>query len=255
MSRRDFAGPVKKAFARHLDSRGDGTGVIAGTGLYADSTVTFTNATNIAVLASHGFLAGDGPFQLATSDTLPAELAILTDYFIGPTVQSGDFELSLTRGGAVIPITDDGTGTHTLETPFKFYIEAQAGEILRIDSLQFQLADAAIVAIEYGGLGAALTVGITVQSLKATGTVYQDLTDAVPIKSNADLAKFCQVSSLLIEGAGADYLQALWTFANPIRLKVGEQLVITLNDDLGGLVAHSFMAQGTDEGQWTHSGT
>jgi len=255
MSRRDFAGPVKKAFSRHLDSRGDGTGVNAATGLYADSVVTFNNTTNIVVLAAHGYAAGDGPFTFTTTGSLPAELALATDYYVGPTVQAGDFEVSLTRGGAVVPFTDNGTVTTTLVSPFKFYLEAQAGEILRVESLLFHVEDAAVVAAEYGGTGGALTNGISVQMVDSAGVVYQDLTDGDTIKTNSDLGKFCYDTKVVDFGAGNDFFQARWDFASPIRLKVGEQLVVTVNDDLSGLVDHTFVAQGTDEGQWTHSGS
>lgn len=255
MSRRDFAGPVKKVFARHLDSRGDGTGVTAATGLYANSVVTFTNATNIVVLATHGFLAGDGPFTFTTTGALPAELALLTDYYVGPTVQAGDFEVSLTRGGAVVPFGDDGSATTTLNNPFKFYVEAQAGEILRIESLLAHIEDATgFVAEDYGNLAAALTVGVSISVIDADGVVVNTLTD-VTVKSNADWGRYAQEPRSVAFGAGNDFYQAFWTFASPVRLKVGEQLAVTVNDDLGGLDAHTFVAQGFDEGQWTHSGS
>jgi len=259
MSRRDFAGPVKKVFSRHLDSRGDGTGVTAATGLYADSVVTFDNTTNIVVLASHGYAAGDGPFTFTNSGgALPAELALLTEYYVGPTVQAGDFEVSLTRGGAAVEFTDDGTGTTTLVNPFKFYIEAQAGEILRVHRLIVHLQDTgAFVAENYGSIGSALTNGITVEVLDAAGAVINTLTD-VTVKNNADWGRYCYDVANVAFGAGDDFMQVRWSFDKagaPIRLKVGEQLSVTLNDDLGALVAHSFVVQGVDEGQWTHSGT
>ena len=49
-------GDVNNLFSRHLDSRGDGTGVIAATGKYLDSVVTFTNATNVVNLATQGYV-------------------------------------------------------------------------------------------------------------------------------------------------------------------------------------------------------
>jgi hypothetical protein len=258
MSRRDFAGPVKKVFSRHLDSRGDGTGVTAATGLYANSVVTFDNTSNVVTLASHGFVAGDGPFTFTTTGSLPAELALLTDYYVGPTVNAGSFEVSLTRGGAVVPFTDDGSATTTLNNPFRFYIEAQAGEILRVARMIVHIEDAITWnAAEYGNLGAALTNGVSVTVEDTDGNTINTLTD-ITVKSNADWGRYCFDNAYVAYGAGNDFLSARWTFdkaGSPIRLKLGEKFVVTVNDDLDGLDAHTFVVQGIDEGQWTHNRT
>lgn len=245
-------GDVPQVFSRHLDSRGDGTGVIAATGLYADSTVTFTNATNVVNLATHGFVAGDGPFQFSNSGgALPAEVSTLTDYWIVETVAAGTFQIALTQGGAAVTFTDDGTGTHTMENPFRFYAEAQTGEILRIASLLVHIEDAATWdAAEYGNLGSALSVGIAVHTEDANDATLIDLTDSDPVKSNADWGKFCYDTAYVAFGAGNDFLQAWWRFAEngiPIRLAAGERFVVTLNDDVDGLAAHSFVIQGYNE--------
>ena len=254
MSRRDYAGPVKKVFSRHLDSRGDGTGVTDAVGKYADATVTFTNATNVVNLATHGLVAGDGPFQFTTG-ALPAELDLLTDYWIVETVAAGTFQVALTQGGTAVEFTDDGSGTNTIELPFRMYIEAAAGEILRITRLLVHIEDLnAWQAEHYGNLAAALTVGITVNVEDADGNIINNLTE-VTVKNNADWGRYCYDVSYVAFGAGNDFLQARWTFekaGSPLRLKVGEKFVLTLNDDFDGLDAHSFVVQGIDEGQWTH---
>ncbi len=85
--------------------------------LGADAAVTFTNATDNINLTAHGMITGDGPFELSTSDTLPAELAASTDYwFIKTDANSGKLATSLVNALAAtaIAITDDGTGTHTI---------------------------------------------------------------------------------------------------------------------------------------------
>jgi hypothetical protein len=243
-------GDVSNIFSKHLDSRGDGTGVIDATGFYADSVVTFDNTSNIVTLASHGFAAGDGPFQFTTTGSLPAELALLTDYYVGPTVNAGSFEVSLTRGGAAVPFTDDGTATTTIETPFRFYCEAQTGEVLRVARLLVHIEDATVwSAANYGNLASALTVGITVHTEDANGNTIIDLTD-VAVKSNADWGRFCYDVAYVAFGAGNDFLQARWTFERsgmPIRLDTGERLVVTVNDDMDGLDAHCFVIQGYNE--------
>lgn len=51
--------------------------------------------------------------QLSTTGTLPAPLAVLTDYHVtGRTADS--LQLAATSGGAAIDLTDAGTGTHTI---------------------------------------------------------------------------------------------------------------------------------------------
>lgn len=250
-------GKVNKMFSRHLDSRGDGSGVTDAIGLYADSVVTFNNVTNIVVLAAHGYVAGDGPFQFTTTGSLPAELSLLTDYYVGPTVQAGDFEVSLTRGGAVVPFTDNGTATTTIETPFKFYIEAATDELLRISKLIAHIEDATTWdAAEYGNIGSALTVGVTITVEDENDVTIATLTD-VAIKSNADWGRYCDDVDYVAFGAGNDFLQARWMLSESgtyIRLRRGEKLVVTVNDDLNGLDAHSFVVHGYDEQERTHEG-
>lgn len=75
-----------------------------------------TNATNLITEASHGLETGDGPVQLTTSDTLPAGLALATDYWI-VKVDANTFRLAASfadaLAGTAVEFTDDGTGTHT----------------------------------------------------------------------------------------------------------------------------------------------
>jgi len=245
----DVYGSVPTILSRYLDSRGDGTGATEATGLYADSVVTFTNATNLVNLATHGYLAGDGPFQFTNSGGgLPAELALLTDYWIVETVAAGTFQVALTQGGAAVEFTDDGTGTSTMETPFRFYLEAQTDEVYRITGLLAHIQDGTgFVGEDYGSLGAALTNGITVKIIDDDGSTLVDLTDGVSVKANSDWGKVAYDTSLVAFGAGDDFLQAQWLFSQSgthIRLTEGQQLVVTCHDDLSGLAAHSFAVQG-----------
>jgi len=86
------------------------------TSTFADDTITLTG-TNAASRA-------DGPFQLTTTGTLPAGLALTTDYWliedkgIDGNPVTDIFKLALTRAdalnGVVVTITDDGSGTHTI---------------------------------------------------------------------------------------------------------------------------------------------
>jgi len=242
-------GLVPVILSRHLDSRGDGTGATDATGLYADSTVTFTNATNLVNLATHGYLAGDGPFQFSNSGgALPTGITALTDYWVVETVAAGTFQVALTQGGTAEEFSDDGSGTNTIETPFDFYIEADTDQILRISSLVAHIQDGTgFVAENYGSLGAALTVGIEVKIIDALGATAVDLTNSDPIKTNGDWGKFCSNPELVAFGAGDDFMNARWAFGESgthVRLLEGEKLVVTCHDDMSGLAAHTFVAAG-----------
>lgn len=81
---------------------------------------TFTSSTDTHTATAHALLDGDGPVQLTTSDTLPAGLSLLTNYYV-EYASVNTFKLHTTRAGAIakdsatlITTTDGGTGTHTL---------------------------------------------------------------------------------------------------------------------------------------------
>jgi hypothetical protein len=79
-----------------------------------DST---THATDTFNEAAHGLLTGDGPFQLTTSGTVPAGLALLHDYWVIKT-GAGTFKLAdslaLALAGTPVTFSSDGTGVHTI---------------------------------------------------------------------------------------------------------------------------------------------
>jgi len=84
-----------------------------GTSWISDPTgAAFTAATNDFITdVAHGLLNGD-VVSFTTTDTLPAGLSLLTNYYV---VEKTDdtFKVSLTKGGTAVDITDTGTGTHT----------------------------------------------------------------------------------------------------------------------------------------------
>ena len=73
-----------------------------------DSTVTFTNATNIVNLTAHPLTNGDK--VRFVGGTPPAELSTGTTYFV-VNANANDFQVSLTAGGSAVAFTDDGTPT------------------------------------------------------------------------------------------------------------------------------------------------
>lgn len=73
---------------------------------------TFTGATTDIITSNgHGFSGGE-LLQFTTSGTLPAGLSTATDYYVRD-VTTNTFKVSATPDGAVVDITDTGTGTHT----------------------------------------------------------------------------------------------------------------------------------------------
>jgi hypothetical protein len=235
-------------FTRHLDSRGDGSGVKNANGFYADSTVTFTNSVNLVNLSSHGFSDGDGPFTFSSTGSIPAEILANGGPWYVKSPGADSFYISETRGGDIFTFTDDGTGTHTLHTPFQFTLEPAAGETLFVTRLLMSLRDSAINADDYGAIAGGLTNGITVKVYQGS-TEVADLTDGVAIKTSGDWARICYDSSIYSWGAGDVFQGARWTFekhGSPIRLdgSQSEKLVVVCNDDLDGLVNQYFVAQG-----------
>jgi len=89
-----------------------------GTGTSRLPRGTFTAATSdIVTMAGHGFTTGNGPFQLTTSNTLPAGLSLATDYY-AIRIDANTFYMATTYANAMaetrVDVTDTGTGTHTL---------------------------------------------------------------------------------------------------------------------------------------------
>ena len=84
-------------------------------GAIADTTFTASGAT--LTDNSHGLITGDGPVRLTTTDTLPAGLALATDYWI-IYLSANTYSLATSRAlafaGTAVTTTDAGTGTHTL---------------------------------------------------------------------------------------------------------------------------------------------
>lgn len=77
-----------------------------------------TPASNQIAITGHGLTSGDGPFNMATDDTLPAGLDAATSYYVS-VVSANDLTLHLTArdaadGDSAVGITDGGTGNHTM---------------------------------------------------------------------------------------------------------------------------------------------
>lgn len=79
---------------------------------------TFTDATDTWNLTAHGLAVGD-VIQFSTAGTNPTTYATGTDYFVIAVPNADDFQLSATRGGAVLQGAGlDSDGTWTAEQHF-----------------------------------------------------------------------------------------------------------------------------------------
>lgn len=129
------------------------------------------------------------------------------------------------------------------------YIQPGASEVFRVARMIVGIEDTSgFSAAEYGNLGGGLTNGVTVRKQSDGGTLI-DLTDGLPVKTNASWGMLCYDVDLKTWGVGDELLVVRWTFAKAgqyLRLdgSNNERLEVVLNDDFSGLVAHTFMVQG-----------
>ena len=66
---------------------------------------------------NHSLDEGD-VIRFTTTDTLPAGLALATDYYVVGTQSTNTFFVSATESGTPIAYTDGGTGTHSWQIAF-----------------------------------------------------------------------------------------------------------------------------------------
>jgi hypothetical protein len=149
----------------------------------------------------------------------------------------------------------DGSGTKEVlgdysVTPDDIYIEPPDTWNYYISRMIVTVVDGTLNNADlYGGLGGALSNGISV--LKTSGaTTLSDYTDGLPVKTNGNWATLCHDVTVHTGFAnGNDYQTIRWTLARSggivmLRSAFSERLVVRVNDDFSGLVSHLFMVQG-----------
>ncbi len=124
---------------------------------------------------------------------------------------------------------------------------------IQIRRMMIEVRDTGLFSQERYGAIAALTNGIEVMVKDDSGATQLDLTDGVPIKSLAHWGCRCFDMSALPSGSGDGFVNIRWTFkrnGSCILLRQGWSLVVRLNDDLTGLIDHTFFVGGkfTDGG-------
>lgn len=145
----------------------------------------------------------------------------------------------------------DGTGVKQVignyVTEEEFYIQAPIDTTYKLHRLIAYIEDFGTFDSGGYGNGSALTNGITLKVLDSDDSVLLDLTDGIAVKQNGHWAKLCYDADHKSYGTGNEYLAVRWTFdkaGEAIILLAGQRLVLTVNDDLSGLVEHTFLVQG-----------
>ena len=164
------------------------------------------------------------------------------------------YQFLATSTGGTSVIGDYSTGK-------AFYIQPSSTQAFRIERMLIHIQDTGIFAAEEYGKLSALTNGIQVrvQSTLAgsTGTIH-DITDGMPVKTNAQWGRHCYDVRVDTWGVGDEFLSARWTFSKggyPIRLdgSKGERLEVYLTDSTTGLNGHDFYVNGFVEDEaWDH---
>jgi len=129
------------------------------------------------------------------------------------------------------------------------FIQPAASEVMILERMLVTIEDTTgFAAADYGNITDGLTNGIQVRVQDDSGTVA-DLTDGVPITTNANWATFCYDADLKTWGNGNEFIMVRWTFGKsgvPVRLSGNKnaRLEVLFDDDLRGLVSHNFLVQG-----------
>jgi len=133
-------------------------------------------------------------------------------------------------------------------TPAEFILKPSAsgflGDVLIARLIVLIEDNGNITANDYGAVPT-LATGVRVQHRSDSDTI--DLDGGLGVTSNADWARLCYDITEHSFGSGNNFVTARWTFSRSgrfLELENDEELVVTIGDDLTGLVSHYFMVQG-----------
>jgi hypothetical protein len=134
-------------------------------------------------------------------------------------------------------------------TAGEFVIEVPAGETkLNLSRVIVYIEDSGTFKAETYGALAALTNGVSLVIEK--NGVETDLTDSTPIKTNAQWGRLCYDVDVKTWGNGNSATVVRWTFSKSgvdLSLQMGDRVIVRLNDNLTGLIDHTFLFQGYSE--------
>ena len=136
-----------------------------------------------------------------------------------------------------------------LATPSVFIYTVPAGNFAYISRVNILLIDTNTVTDGFAQLSA-LTNGILVQAMDSAGVESEDFTNGRPILQHMDFVYLAGVDVDLISGAAQpDVIKIRWTLERalnqePLFLRPGESLRMTIRDDLTGIETFRAMVQG-----------
>lgn len=143
----------------------------------------------------------------------------------------------------------NGTGQKDLailhESPTDFYIQPPAGVNYILHDLTILIQDSGkMYASLYGAL-AALTTGLTVwiKNVSSGATLF-DLTDGIPIKTNAAWIAMSDGVGIIDDAANSGVIHLRVDFHNAIYITSKEKFGVTVDADLSGLESHYLIVHG-----------
>lgn len=159
------------------------------------------------------------------------------------------------RNNHLYKVFRNGTNTNAVgnysATPTKFSVTPDARTKYFITDVHIHIQDSGVFDATRYGNGVLLSVGVKIELHDALGAVINTYTDGLLIRTNADWYHLCHDVEYIVWGSGEGVLIAKWDInhddvSNPIVIdgRLGESLVITLNDDFTGLTRHYFIAHG-----------
>lgn len=152
-------------------------------------------------------------------------------------------------------LTDTGLATGDKEvtgdyssTKGYFYLMPPEDKVYVIERMLIIIRDATQTgADKYGGI-AELANGMRLEVRKGDEVEY-DMLAGDMVKSNAVWARHCFDVNEIAWGNGDTFVAARWTFAKAgrplvLRGQLAERLTVIANDNLTGLLSHTFLVQG-----------
>ena len=153
--------------------------------------------------------------------------------------------LSGPAGTAEYDMNTDSDATASI---FQYIVPV--GQTHLIQRINFQLVDASVGALDFGGINGGLTNGLSIGAHNKETGLMIDFLDGMKIKFNTDFSLLAGADIQITELTGEDQLPIRWTIAKagaPFRLQAQESLRITINDDLSPLDIFRAMVQGVRE--------
>ena len=134
-------------------------------------------------------------------------------------------------------------------TAVEFTVTVPAGRTLQWHRTNFIVVDGGISAGLFAGIvGGALTNGLNIKVVDASGTTVKDFTTNFGnIKTNEEWNLLAGIDGVQQQLAGDDILPVRWTIAKAgfaPDLPAGYQIVVTIQDDLSSIVKFEGMVQG-----------